>query len=97
MRRLVFVGWCVASLGVWLLIALLMTRFAYAHMYFEIPNWFKGAVRWIVHLFAPNYDPDSLDMEDACVLVLVLVAHLLSAVIVVPASRFAWRHVVRIS
>jgi hypothetical protein len=68
-----------------------ITRVTYAHVSFELPLWFRDAVVWVWHSREHDYRPDALDVEDSAVLVLLILAHLVSARIVVPLSTRVWR------
>ena len=93
MKRAPFIGWCVLSAGLWLIVAFGITRFAYAHVYFEVPMWFRQAVTALWHLFEPGYSPDALDMENVAALVMFIVAHLISALVVTPLCVLGWRRI----
>ena len=63
MKRAAFIGWSAASVAVWLVVAFAITRFTYAHTYFEIPMWFREAITSLWLRFEPDYNPDALDMK----------------------------------
>ncbi|SIT39839.1 exported hypothetical protein [Paraburkholderia piptadeniae] len=96
MKRLAFFGWCVATFCVCILMVIPIGRFTFAH-YFDTPEWFKASIRWIAYrsFASETYHRESMDIEDACDLVLIIIDLMLAAVIVVPASIFAWRRFVR--
>ncbi|MEX3930485.1 hypothetical protein AB4Y32_01495 [Paraburkholderia phymatum] len=98
MKRLALFGWCVATFGVCILVMIPIGRFTFAH-YFDTPEWFKASIRWVAYrsFASETYNRESMDIEDACDLVLIIVDLMLAATIVVPASRFAWRLVMRLS
>ena len=95
MKRAAFIGWSAASVAVWLVVAFAITRFTYAHTYFEIPMWFREAITSLWLRFEPDYNPDALDMENAAALVLFIAAHQVSALVVMPLGMFGWRRIRR--
>ncbi|WP_156966959.1 hypothetical protein [Paraburkholderia ferrariae] len=96
MRRVALIGWCIATFAVCIAVALLIGRLTVPH-YFEAPEWFKVSLRWVAYrtLASETYNRDSMDIEDACDVLLIFFSLLVATVIVVPASVFAWRRFVR--
>jgi hypothetical protein len=95
MKRLVFIGWCIGSIGLWLAMVFCAVHFILAHIWCEIPIGFYEVTNdfllWAVRKFKPGYDPGVLQMEDAGLLILVTAICLISAAIVIAASAYVWR------
>ncbi|NML29770.1 hypothetical protein [Paraburkholderia antibiotica] len=92
MRRIV---WWLASFAVWLVMGHLLTS-ALLNISWDIPLWLQHGTEWAIRkMESPDYLPDAADIDSMLALLLFVVAHLISAAGVVPASVIAWQRAQR--
>lgn len=97
MKRLIFMGWLIGSIGMWFILVFCINNFILIRVWYRVPAVFYEVVNngllWAVRIFKPDYDPGVLQMTDAGIFVLLIVTCLISAGVVIPVSIFAWRRI----
>ncbi|MBN3802728.1 hypothetical protein GXB81_06610 [Paraburkholderia sp. Ac-20336] len=94
MKRLTLIGGCLAGLALSCLGGMQLTRFLLQHFTFDIPSWLSAIVRHAIRLIYADYQPDALDIQDTCILLLFIASSLCIAAIIALLSFIARRRFV---
>jgi len=86
MKRCVLIGWCAVGLTLSCIGGQQLTQLLLQHVTFDIPPWLSSAVKSTMQTAYSNFEPDALDIQDACILLLSITSSLCIAIIFASVS-----------